>query len=452
MEINALIEQDREHHLHANTNPVDFAQQGPVLIERANGVRIQTSDGLELIDARSGAWCVNVGYGNERICRAAYDAMRQLSYSLSFAGRTNPWAAALSEKMAAITPPQFQRFFFGSTGSDAVETALKLVLYYWNLRGKPEKRKIIARELAYHGNTLVAAHLVGQPNYGTQYGFPLVDLFHHVRPPYHYRHGRDQSAEAFGLEAARDIEREILKIGPDQVAAVIGEPIQASLGLIIPPDSYWPEVRRICDKYDVLLISDEVVTGMGKTGNMFAFETFGFEPDIFTLAKGFSSGYFPMSCVGVGAEVDRILQAHDRPFVHGYTYCAHPVGAAVALENIAVIEDEALVEKVRTRTAPHLEQSLSAFRDFPFVGEIGVRGIMAGIELDIGRVRESSREESEALGVLIGEIAWAKGLSARTLGTTFALIFPMIISESEVNEALSILRQAFEEAWAAFTT
>lgn len=442
-----LTARDRDHHLHANTNPVEFRRSGPILIEQAQGIRIRTSDGHELIDARSGAWCVNVGYGNERICNAAHKAMRQLSYSLSFAGRTNPWAAELSYKMAEITPRQYQRFFFGSTGSDAVETAIKLALYHWHLRGQPTKRAIIARELAYHGNTLFAAHLIGEADYGRQYGFPLTDLIHHAPAPYHYRHGRGQSVEAFGIAAARAIEEKIVTIGPENVAAVIGEPIQASLGLVIPPESYWPEVRRICDRYDILLIADEVVTGMGKTGDMFGFESFSFEPDMFTLAKGFSSGYFPISCVGLGQKVDDVLHAHDRPFVHGFTNCAHPVGAAVALENIAVIEEEKLLSRVKSHTGPYLAARLAGLCDFPFVGDIASRGIMAGIELDIGRVRKSSRPENEALGVSIAEIAWSLGLSARPLGTTFALIFPLIMTNDDIDEALDILEKAFAQAW-----
>lgn len=438
-----LHEKDRLHHLHANTNPVEFARTGPTVINRANGVYIYTDDGTEIIDAMSGGWCTNIGYGDERVCRAAYEAMKQLSYAHTFGGKTNPWVAELSDKMAAITPSQYQHFAFGSTGSDAVELALKIALYYWHLRGQSSKRAIIGRDLAYHGNTLFAAHLVGEEGYGAQYGFPLTDLVHRIGAPYQYRFGQGRSPETFGKDAAAALETKILQLGAENVAAFIGEPIQATLGLIIPPESYWPEVQRICQKYDVLLISDEVVTGFGKTGELFGFQAFNFEPDLFTLAKGLSSGYFPFSCVALGAKVAELLQSIDRKFVHGYTYSGHPVGAAVALANIAVIEEEGLVQKVKEDVGPYLATRLKEFLKLPVAGEVCSRGIIGAIEIDITKIRPGTLADSVSLGGRIADVAWKKGLHVRPIGTTLAMMFPMIVTRAQIDKAVGILKEAF---------
>lgn len=441
-----FLTQDKAHHFHANTNPVELSKTGPTLITRGEGVYIYTDDGREIIDGMSGGWCTNVGYGSERLSKAAFEAMKQLSYTLTFAGRTNPWAAALSDKMSSITPEQYERFFFASTGSDAVESAIKMALYYWHLRGMPTKRAIIGRDFAYHGNTLFASHLVGADGYGSQYGFPLTDIVHRTDAPYWYRFGNGRSPEVFAKDAAAALERKIQELGPENVAAFIGEPIQATLGLIIPPKGYWSEVRRICDRYDVLLIADEVVTGMGKTGELFGFQTYGFQPDLFTLAKGFSSGYFPISCVAIGAKVGDLFQRTDQLFIHGFTNCGHPVGAAVALENIAVIEDEHLVEKVKYETGPYMATRLKEFLRFPFVGEVTSQGIIGAIEIDITKLMPGSVAESVALGTRIGEIAWRNGVNARPIGTTFGMMFPMIITAEQIDKAIDILKQSFELA------
>ena len=441
-----LKQQDKRHHFHANNNPVRFAKDGPSLISKAEGIYIYTDKDHKVIDGMSGGWCTNIGYGNERLSKAAYDTMRRLSYSLTFGGNTNPWAAALSDKMAAITPEQYQQFFFASTGSDAVESAIKMALYYWHLRDQPKKRAIIGRDLAYHGNTLFAAHLVGAEGYGADFGFPLTDLVHRVESPYWYRYGKGRSPESFAVDAAAALEQKILELGPENVAAFIGEPIQATLGLIIPPNNYWPEIQRVCEQYDVLLIADEVVTGMGKTGNMFGFQSFDFQPDLFTLAKGFSSGYFPISAVAIGAKVGELFKNTDKYFVHGFTNCGHPVGSAIALENIAVLEDEGLINRVKNDTGPYLESRLKEFLEFPCVGEVRSIGIIGAIEIDITKIKLGTLSESVSLGVKIGEIAWKNGLNARPIGTTFGMMFPMIITREQIDDAIDILKKSFKEA------
>jgi putrescine aminotransferase len=445
-------DRDRRFHLHANTNPTRFAETGPVMVRRAEGVYLETDDGHRVIDGMSGGWCTNVGYGDPRLVAAASEAMQQLSYQLTFGGRTNAWVADLSARMAEVTPEQYDQFFYASTGSDAVESAIKIALYYWHLRGIPTKRAIIGRDLAYHGNTIFATHLVGSPDAGKQYGFPLTDVVSRTASPYWYRFGRDRDPGEFGLDAARALEAEILRLGPDNVAAFIGESIQATLGLIVPPDTYWPEIRRICDRYDVLLIADEVVTGMGKTGRMFGFETYGFEPDLFTLAKGFTSGYFPMSCVAVGAKVGDALRASDQVLAHGFTNCGHPVGAAVALANLDVILGDGLVERAAGPIGARLAERLAELTRHAAVGRVDAVGIIGSVELDLSRIDDSATiADSVAFGAEVGEIAWSLGLHARPIGTTFGMMFPMIITEDQVDAAGEILHAAIERATAEWS-
>ena len=444
--LSRVRDKDRRHHLHANTNPVEFAKTGPVMLSRGKGIYLYTDDGHKVIDGLSGGWCTHLGYGNPRLCKAAVQAMRQLSYTLTFGGRSNPWAARLSHEMAALSPPQYQHFFFSSTGSDAVESAIKLALYYWHLRNSPSKRAIISRDLAYHGNTLFAAHLIGADGYGAQYGFPLTDLVHRATSPYWYRFGRNQSPDQFGKTAAASLEAKLLEIGPENVAAFIAEPIQATLGLVIPPRTYWPEIQRICAKYDVLLIADEIVTGMGKTGRMFGFESFSFEPDLFTLAKGFSSGYFPISCVGIGNKISSVLQKADRVFAHGFTHCGHPVGCAIALEAIAVLQQERLIDAVHADIGPRVCNRLQDFLNFGCVGEVSCKGVIGAIEIDASRIGAGGHAESLALGARIGDIAWKKGLHVRPIGTTLAMMFPLISKKRQIDAAFAILKDSIAEA------
>ena len=443
--INSFIEKDKRHHFHAKTNPVMLARNRPVLIDKAEGVYIYDESGRKIIDGLSGGWCTNIGYGNKRLCSTAFNVMQELPFSTVFSGKTNRWVAALSDKMASITPEAFQRFFFSSTGSDAVESALKMAFHYWRIKGKPDKRKILARELSYHGNTLFATSLSGVGAYADQFG-SITDLIHMTASPYWYAYGRGRSADEFGLSVAAALERDILEIGADNIAAFIGEPIQASCNLIIPPQSYWPEVRRICDKYDILLIADEVVTGFGKTGHLFGFQAFDFEPDMFVLAKGFSSGYFPMSAVALGDKVNEVFQSYDASFTHGYTNSGHPVGSAVALENILVIEDEKLVEKVDQELGPYITKRLKEFMDLPCVGEVRSMGIIGAIEIDTTLSSRGSQAISQQLVTKVCAIAWEKGFHIRPVGTALGFMFPMIITKSQIDEVFSILKKSILEA------
>lgn len=441
-DIRVLKEKDKNHHYHPMTNPVKFAETGSDLIVKAEGIYIYTDDGRKIIDAGSGLGNVILGYANEHLCNVAFRTMKQLSFGHTLFGRSNPWAAALSEKLAAITPDSYRHFFFASTGSEAIESSIKMALHYWHLREKPKKRLIIGRHHSYHGNTIVAASLTGLEAFHTQFGLPLPGMVLHAESPYWYRYGDGRSKEEFGLEVAASLENKIREVGAENIAAFVSDPIQTGGGTIIPPASYWPEVRRLCDQYDILLIADEVLSGFGKTGYMFGFENFNFEPDMFCMAKGLSSGYFPISSVAIGNKVSDVLQESDEIFSHVFTNCGHPVGAAVALETIAIIEEQGLVAKVRDDIGPYFNERLRELLDFPCVGEIRTAGVFGAIEIDMSKINMGSAEDNEVFTEKYIDIAWQKGLALRGQGLTL----PMIITRAQIDEIINILKCAFTEA------
>lgn len=434
------VDADLKYHLHPMTRTSNRTVDDVTVIEKARGSYV-TIGGREYLDGLSGLGCVNIGYGNEAVCKAGAEAMARLSYAHSFSGLTNADAASLARKLVTMNGDVFDRFFFASTGSDANESAIKIAYYYWLLRGQPEKRMLIARKHGYHGNTIVATSLTGLDLYHPQFGLPLPGLVHHADAPFHYKYGQGQDPEAFGLEAARSIERIILEVGADKIAAFVAEPIQATAGIIVPPDSYWAEVRRICDRHDILMIADEVVTGFGKTGAMFGYQKFGFEPDMITLAKGLTSGYFPTSAVGVSKKITSVLDQSPDDFEHGFTYCAHPVGAAVALANIAVIED-GLADRVPREIEPAIAEGLKGLERYGIVGDVRKIGVMAAVEF----IAPSGTEEAGAeLCSRVAQGLFERGVIARELWGAIAFIFPLIITVEELSRTFSHLHEVIAE-------
>ena len=441
--IQKLLSDDKQHHFHPMTNPVEFLNTDSALIERAEGIYIFADGGRKIIDAGSGLGNVILGYGNERLCKVGCQVMKELSYSHTLFGRTNPWTAALSEKLASITPDSFGRFFFASTGSEAIESSIKIALHYWRLRDQPKKQIIIGRKLSYHGTTIFATSLTGIETFQSQFGLPLSDRVHHVESPFWYRDGHGRSKEEFGFEVAALLEQKIREVGAENIAAFVGDPIQTGGGTIIPPASYWPEVRRICDKHDILLIADEILSGFGKTGELFGFQNVGFEPDMFCMAKGLSAGYFPLSSVAIGEKVNDVLQQSNETFAHLFTNCGHPVGAAIALETISIIEEEGLVEKVKNDIGPYFAGRLNELLEVPCVGEIRAVGVFAGIEIDMAKIETKSVLNAEEFNTRYVEIAWQKGLSLRGQGLTL----PMIINRSQIDQVVDILKESISEAF-----
>ncbi|MBC7938388.1 MAG: aminotransferase class III-fold pyridoxal phosphate-dependent enzyme, partial [Chitinophagaceae bacterium] len=348
---------DAAHFLHPFTDFQSLARKGSRIITRADNIYLWDNDGHKILDAMSGLWCVNVGYGQEALVEAATRQMRELPFYNAFFQTATPPAIALAELLSEVAPPSFQHVFFSGSGSEGNDTVVRMVRRYWDLMGEPGRHVIVSRNNAYHGSTMAGASLGGMNGMHAQGGLPIPGIVH-IEQPYWWDHGRPQglTRDAFGLVAARWLEDRIQSIGAHKVAAFIGEPIQGAGGVIIPPATYWPEVQRICDKHGILLVADEVITGFGRTGQWWGSQTLGFRPDLMTFAKGVTSGYVPLGGVMVGERVARVLVERGGEFNHGYTYSGHPVACAVALANIGLVRSLKLVERVHDDVGPYLAE------------------------------------------------------------------------------------------------
>lgn len=439
-------EADSKHHLHPFTDTKGLANEGGSrIITKAEGVWLTDSEGNQILDGMAGLWCVNMGYGRKELAQAAYDQMLELPYYNTFFKTATPPSIELSEKLAKITPDGLNHVFYGSSGSDANDTIVRMVRHFWNLARKPNKKIFISRNNAYHGSTMAAASLGGMAAMHGQADLPLPG-FEHVMQPYWFDLGGDLTPDELGLKAAEALENRILILGAQNVAAFIGEPVQGAGGVIIPPDSYWPKVQEICRKYDILLIADEVICGFGRTGNWFGCETYGIEPDIMPLAKGISSGYLPLSAVMVGERVSGTLIEDGGEFYHGFTYSGHPVCCAVALENIRLMEEEKIVEKVRDDTGPYMQSKLSELADHPLVGEVRGVGFLGAIELVKDKATRTRFEHVGTTGALCKDYATGNGLIMRAVGDTLVVSPPLIMSRSEIDELVKRARQSLDMA------
>ena len=377
----ALQELDRQHHIHPFTDSRQLHEGGTRIIVKGEGIYVWDNDGHRLLDGMSGLWCVNVGYGRPELIEAAESQMQQLAYYNSFFNSSTPKTIELSAFLAEIAPPGLNHVFFNNSGSEANETAMKAARFYWSLRGKPSKKLFLAREYGYHGVTMATASLSGLTDMHPQAGLPLADLVERVDGVYWYREANGLSPEAYTEWLIERLERRIVAIGAHHIAAFIGEPIYGAGGVMTPPPGYWPEVRRLCRKYDILLIADEVVCGFGRTGYWFGSELYGIEPDIMTTAKGLTSGYLPMSATILHDDIAKSIISKGGEWVHGFTYSGHPVCAAVALRNLQIIRDDGLIESVRDQIGPYFQGRLGELRDHPLVGEVRGAGLLLGIGL-----------------------------------------------------------------------
>ena len=436
---------DLSHHLHPFTDTKSLAEKGGSrIITKADGVWLEDSEGNKILDAMAGLWCVNVGYGRRELADVAQRQMLELPYYNTFFNTATPPAIELADKLVALTPEGLNHVFFGCTGSDANDTIVRLVRHYWNLAGKPDKKTFISRDKAYHGSTVAAASLSGMTAMHAQADLPLPG-FEHIMAPYWYDEGGDLEPEAFGLQAAQALEDKILDLGPDKVAAFIGEPIQGAGAVIIPPASYWPEIQRICRKYDVLLIADEVICGFGRTGHWFASEPFEIHPDLMPMAKGLTSGYLPLSAIMVGDRVADRLIGEGGEFQHGYTYSGHPVACAVALENIRILEDEKLIDQVRDDTGPYLEHALrQALADHPLVGEIRMLGLIGAIELVEDRAARKHFEPIGEVGFKCRDHCFATGLVMRSIRDCMVFSPPLTLSRGEIDVLVERARHCID--------
>ncbi|MEJ7932459.1 aspartate aminotransferase family protein [Ramlibacter sp. AN1015] len=449
----AWQEADAAHFLHPFTDHQALAAQGVRVITRGEGLYVWDSEGHRLFDAMSGLWCVNVGYGQEALVQAACEQMRTLPYYNAFFQTTTPAAVALAQRLAARTPAQFEHVFFSGSGSEANDTNVRLARRYWDLLGQPQRRVIISRHNAYHGSTMAAASLGGMAAMHAQGGLPIPDIVH-IDQPHHWehRHGVAQgmSRDEFGVLAAGWLEEKILAVGAERVAAFIGEPVQGAGGVVVPPATYWPEIQRICDRHGILLISDEVICGFGRTGQWWGCETFGTRPDLMTFAKGVTSGYVPLGGVMVGERVARVLIERGGELAHGYTYSGHPVACAVGLANLDLIERLQLVERVREDTGPYLAERLAALQDHPLVGEVQSCGLMAAIQLCRDPRTGEAFAAEQGVGMACRRHCFERGLVMRAVGDRMIVAPPLVITRAQIDEMFALIGQVLERTWEQF--
>ena len=434
-------ELDKEHHLHPFTDHKSLHKKRSRIITRAEGVYIYDADGKKILDGMSGLWCVNAGYGRQELIDAASEQMQELPYYNNFFQCAHPPSIELASLLQQVSPPQFSRVFFAGSGSESNDTIVRMVRTYWDLMGQPERHTIISRHNAYHGSTVAAASLSGMKQMHKQSGLPIPGIVH-VDQPYWFGSDHSLPPEEFGLAAAASIEKKITEIGPEKVAAFIGEPIQGAGGVIVPPESYWPEVQRICDKYGILLISDEVITGFGRLGEWFGADYFATKPDFMPFAKGVTSGYLPLGGVFVSDRVADVLIDKGGEFYHGYTYSGHPVACAVAIANIKLIQSENLVDRIKIDIGPYLQDKWQALAAHPLVGDTRMVGLMGAFEIVKSKEPLQRFEQNQGVGAIFRDFLTDEGVCMRAVGDTIICAPPFILSHAEADELI-------EKTWVA---
>ena len=436
---------DAAHHMHPFTENAALAKKGVRIMKSAKGVWLTDTEGHKIIDGMAGLWCVNIGYGRKELAQVAARQMEELAYYNTFFQTSHVPAIALAAKIAEIAPEGMNSVFFAGSGSEANDTNIRMVRRYWDIKGQPEKRIIIARKNGYHGSTMGGGSLGGMSGIHKHGG--MIAGIVHIGQPDWWSEGGDHTPEDFGLARAKELETMILQLGVENVAAFIGEPVQGAGGVIVPPSTYWPEIQRICDKYGILLIADEVITGFGRTGNWFGSETFGIKPHIMTIAKGLSSGYQPIGGSIVCDEVAEVIGSHG-DFNHGYTYSGHPVAAAVALENLRIIQEEGIIEHVRNVAHPYLKERWEALTEHPMVGEAKLVGLMGSIALTPDKAsRAKFASEDGKVGYLCRERCFANDLIMRHVGDRMIISPPLVITPEEIDILIERAKKSLDECY-----
>lgn len=431
-------ELDRDHYLHPFTDHKDLGQKKSRIITRADGVYIYDADGNKILDGMSGLWCVNAGYGRDELVEAARQQLQELPYYNSFFQCAHPPSIELSRLLQEISPPQFKRVFYTGSGSEAIDTMIRMVRRYWDLQEQPQRQVIIARKNAYHGSTVAGASLGGMTPMHRQGG--TLGGIEHIEQPYWFGSDRSLSADEFGLQTARALETKIEELGVDKVAAFVAEPVQGAGGVIIPPATYWPEIQRICDQYGILLVTDEVICGFGRLGEWFGAEYFDVRPDLMTFAKGVTSGYLPLGGVLVGDRLAETLIDKGGEFYHGYTYSGHPASCAVAIANIHIMQREKLVQRVRDDIGPYLQKKWQTLAEHPIVGETRMVGLMGALELVKDKSASKRFAEDVGVGTICRDYLVNNGLVMRAVGDTIVTAPPLTLSHDEADELV-------EKAW-----
>lgn len=450
MAANSAQARDIAYQVHPQTNLRLHQTEGPLVVERGEGAYVFDDAGRRYLEGMAGLWCASLGFSERRLAEVAYEQMKTLPYYHTFNGRSHPASIDLAEKLIEIAPAPMSKVLFQSSGSEANDTAIKLVWYYHNAIGKPKKKKIIGRTKGYHGTTAASVSLSGQALMHADFDLPL-DRFRHTGQPHYYKLAEEgESEEAFAARMAESLESLILAEGPDTCAAFFAEPVQGAGGVIVPPPAYFEKVQAVLKKYDLLFVADEVICGFGRTGNRWGSETFGLEPDMLTCAKALSASYMPISALMISEPVfDAMVAESDKIgiFGHGYTYSGHPVTSAVALETLRIYEERDVLGHVR-RVSPYFQSKLAALAEHPLVGDVSGVGLLVGLEI----VRDKRTRESFDPAVKVGEriqrAALRHGLISRALGDRLALCPPLIIGEPHVDEIAGAVRSALDDVWA----
>jgi 4-aminobutyrate--pyruvate transaminase len=441
-----LCDLDVQSHLHAYTNAQAHATTQPLMVARGDGIHVIDTEGRRYIEGMSGLWCASLGFSHPRLVAAGARALATLPYYHTFNHRSNPAVAQLAAKLKALAPVPMARVFFANSGSEANDSAVKMVWYHFNAIGRPEKKKILSRQRGYHGVTVASASMTGLPANHTGFDLPLPRMLH-VDCPHHYRYAQaGERPEDFATRLAQQLEARILAEGPETVAAFIAEPVMGAGGVIVPPPTYFEKIQAVLRKHEVLLIADEVICGFGRTGQMWGSQTFGLQPDILTCAKALSSGYIPISAVMISEPIHASLSAQSGrlgTFGHGYTYSGHPVAAAVALETLQVYEDDGLVAHAAA-LAPRFQAGLAALARQPGVGEARGVGLIGAIELVADVASRRPHEPARGVGARLAALALAEGLIVRAMGDAVALCPPLIATADDIDEIFARLGRALQ--------
>jgi len=445
--LNSAAARDVANVLHPYTNLAVHEDKGPMIIESGKGIYVYDDNGKEYIEGLAGLWCTALGFGVEELAEVAAEQMRKLPYYHMFAHKSTNPSIDLAERVNDMVPIQNGRVFFANSGSEANDSLIKMVWYYSNSRGMPDKKKIISRQRAYHGITLVASSLTGLPNNHRSFDVPF-DRFIHTDCPHHYRGAEaGESEEDFSTRLAANLDQMIIDEGPETVAAFIAEPIMGAGGVVVPPATYFEKIQEVLKKHDVLFLDDEVICGFGRTGNAFGCETFGIQPDTMTLAKALSSAYLPISAVVINNEMYQgVMEESNRigVFGHGFTYSGHPVAAAVAVKNLELMEERKVFAHA-AKVGPHLQKGLRKFADHPLVGEVRGTGLIGAIELVADTATKRSFQPGQGVGAYLAERATEHGLIIRAMGDNIGFCPPLIISEAEIDEMMVRLGKALED-------
>ncbi|HKR20217.1 MAG TPA: aspartate aminotransferase family protein [Stellaceae bacterium] len=445
---NSAASRDIAFHLHPYSNHRRLERQGELLVTEGKGVRVKDEAGKEYIEGCAGLWCTSLGFGEERLIEAAARQMRKLSFYHSFHHKSHDVVGELAERLIAMMPVKMSHAFFNNSGSEANDTAVKIVWYYNNARGRPRKKKIIARFKSYHGVTVASASLSGLPNNHRSFDLPIANI-RHTDCPHHYRFAHPgESEEDFATRLAENLDLMIQREDPETVGAFIAEPVMGAGGVIVPPRTYYEKIQKVLKKHDVLFIADEVITGFGRTGKMFGTETFDLNPDIITVAKALSSAYLPISATVVNEPIYQALADESDKigiFAHGYTYSGHPVCCAVAIETLKIYEERDIVGHVQ-KVAPRLQNGLrQRFANHPLVGEIRGLGLVAGVELVADKTTKAPFDPSQGAGNILTAEINKHGLILRQIGDAQAFAPPLVISEGEIDEMLDRFGKALDD-------